>query len=299
MIFADLHNHTNYSDGDFIPQKLVKIAGKTGIKAIGITDHDTVGGLNEAVIAGKHNGIEVIPGVEVSIRIKQTFFTGTLHLLCYFSEKRVQDEKFMARFQSILANGRGSTLVNARVKEINKVFGPKGKDPILSRDITFEDISCYSNNASSRHFAIALKEKHHIKSKDTINAIISNNSPAYLPSGIDLNQVSGFIKKEKLLAVLAHPAAGSFPGGGHYKEVLPKVEVVEELLPEFLDAGVKGIEVYYPGHDKAHEVQMLSWAKKYDLVATGGSDCHDAKVRPFGISGISEHDFIIFKRSLI
>jgi len=161
--------------------------------------------------------------------------------------------------------------------------------------MVFEEISFYSKNASRRHFALALQEKHNILEKDTRNLIIGNESPAYLPSGVELAEVANFIKKYKVLSVLAHPAAGSFPGGGHYKEVLPKVEVVEKLLPEFLDAGIKGIEVYYPGHDSKHEALMLSWASQYNLLVTGGSDCHDEKERPFGIKGLTETDFLKFK----
>jgi len=295
MIFADLHNHTNFSDGDFSPEKLIRMAKKSDVKAIGVTDHDTLAGLDKAVDAGKKSGIEVIPGVEVSIRFKRPFFKGTLHVLCYFSKKKLNDGSFKKAFWKILENGRGDNLVKARLKEINRVFGPGGETPILSKPMVFEEISFYSKNASRRHFALALQEKHNILEKDTRNLIIGNESPAYLPSGVELAEVANFIKKYKVLSVLAHPAAGSFPGGGHYKEVLPKVEVVEKLLPEFLDAGIKGIEVYYPGHDSKHEALMLSWASQYNLLVTGGSDCHDEKERPFGIKGLTETDFLKFK----
>jgi len=91
--------------------------------------------------------------------------------------------------------------------------------------------------------------------------------------------------------VLAHPAAGSFPGEGHYKEVLPPLEIVTRLLSEVLDAGVKGLEVYYPGHSPEHQVLLLSWAEKYDLLVTGGSDCHDSAKRPLGTAGVNEQEF--------
>ena len=157
-IFADLHNHTTASDGDFIPEQLVKRAKALGIKAIGITDHDTLEGLKNAVLAGEKYKIEVIPGVEVSIRFKRSFFTGTLHLLCYFKSARLLDDKFVKDFQNVLAQGRGGNLSRARVDEINKNFGPAGKTALLKRDLAFEDISAFSNNATRRHFALALKE---------------------------------------------------------------------------------------------------------------------------------------------
>ncbi|MBC8439807.1 MAG: PHP domain-containing protein [Deltaproteobacteria bacterium] len=297
-IFADLHNHTTASDGDFIPEQLVKRAKALGIKAIGITDHDTLEGLKNAVLAGEKYKIEVIPGVEVSIRFKRSFFTGTLHLLCYFKSARLLDDKFVKDFQNVLAQGRGGNLSRARVDEINKNFGPAGKTALLKRDLAFEDISAFSNNATRRHFALALKEFFGIMDMDIINTIIGNNSPAYLPSGIKLEEIIHFIRDNHILAVLAHPAAGSFTGKGHYKEVLPSLEIVKQILPEFIAAGIQGLEVYYPGHIKEHQELMKSWAEKYNLLLTGGSDCHDGIERPVGVSGISESEYIIFKESL-
>jgi len=297
-IFADLHNHTTASDGDFTPDQIVKTAKKIGIKAIGITDHDTLEGLEHAVAAGKKYNIDVICGVEVSIRFKRDYFTGTLHLLCYFSDVRLLEDQFVKRFKKILAQGRGEKLVKARINEINKIFGPGSKKALLKRDLKFKDISSLSDNATRRHFAIALKEGFGIIDVDTISAIIGNDSPAYLPSGIELEEVIEFIREHNIFSVLAHPAAGSFPGKGHYKEVLPPVEIVERILPEFIEAGIKGLEVYYPGHTKEYERLMISWAEKYQLLKTGGSDCHDGIERPTGVTGISESEYRLFKEAI-
>ena len=297
-IFADLHNHTTASDGDFTPDQMVEQAETLGVKAMGITDHDTLEGLKNAVAAGKKYDIEVICGVEVSIRFKRSYFTGTLHLLCYFLSARLLDEQFVKGFKNILAKGRGEELVRARVNEINKIFGPGRKKALLKRNLKFEDICVLSDNATRRHFSIALKEDFGITDADTINAIIGNDSPAYLPSGIKLEEVVDFIRGNHILAVLAHPAAGSFPGKGHYKEVLPPLEIVQRILPEFIEAGIQGLEVYYPGHTKEHQDLMKSWAERYHLLITGGSDCHDGTERPTGVRGISESEFKLFKKAL-
>ena len=127
-IFADLHNHTQASDGDFTPAQLVKKAMEKSVPVLGITDHDTLGGLKEGVLAGEKYGIDVIPGVEVSIRFKRPLFTGTLHLLCYFLPGLLNDKEFSDDFNSILADGRGEKLVRARIDGINKAFGPGGTD---------------------------------------------------------------------------------------------------------------------------------------------------------------------------
>lgn len=299
VIFADLHNHTQASDGDFSPRQLVARAKELGLKAIAITDHDTLKGIEPGLAAGEQADIQVIPGVEVSVRFCRPFFTGTLHLLCYFSKQRLSDPVFVDEFETILSKGRGEGLVRARIARINAEFGPSSVVPLLVRNLVFQDIADYSTNASRRHFARALSEKMGIADNSTITRIIGNASPAYLPSGIELNDVAQFMKKQPLLAVLAHPAAGSYPGKGHYKEVLPPVEIVETLLPEFLAAGLQGIEVFYPGHTKKLQDILLGWATRYDLLITGGSDCHDGSERPLGVAGITEPLFRRFEAALV
>lgn len=298
-IFADLHNHTTASDGDFSPGDLVARAAGMGIKAIGVTDHDTLAGLESALDAGKKEGIEVFPGVEISVRFKRDFFTGTLHVLTYFSKALLNDSGFVTRLQNLLSQGRGPGLVRARIEKINEVFGPGSRSALLSRALTFEDIAAYSDNASRRHFAMALDKKLGISNKEIITRIIGNDSPAYLPSGVALDQVKAFLKTEPVVGVLAHPAAGSFPGEGHYKEVLPPLETVSRLLPEMLDAGVKGLEVHYPGHIPDHQTLLLSWAQEYDLLVTGGSDCHDDANRPLGTAGVDEQEFMRLKQEVL
>ncbi len=299
LIFADLHNHTKASDGDFTPGQLVVRAAEMGLGAVAITDHDTLKGIEPGLAAGRQAGIRVIPGVEVSVRFRRSFFTGTLHLLCFFSENRLSDPGFVDAFETILSKGRGESLVRARIARINKEFGPSGKTPILTRDLEYQDIAELSSNASRRHFALALSETLGVTDRETVHEIIGNDSPAYLPSGIALEEMAGFMQTHPLLAVLAHPAAGSFPGKGHYREVLPPVETVNTLLPEFLAAGLKGLEVFYPGHTQKHQELLLSWAKQYDLLVTGGSDCHDASARPLGVAGITKSDFQRFEAALM
>ncbi len=297
-IVADLHNHTTFSDGEFTPEELVGKAKALGIRAISITDHDTLAGLKTAIKTGEKLGIEVIAGVEISIRFKKPFFKGTLHLLCYFSSDMINDKEFMAEMTLALAKGRGERLVRARISEINRFFGPKGKTPLLLREMEFQDISRLSSNATRRHFALALRESFGIKDNETVHAIIGNDSPAYLPSGTELEDVRGIILKKGTLCVLAHPAAGSFPGKGHYKEVLPPLDIVLQILPEFLEAGIHGLEVYYPGHTKEHQAFLKSLAELNHLFITGGSDGHDGADRPIGVEGLTGSEYKIFKAAL-
>lgn len=300
-IIADLHNHTTVSDGEYSPTELVARAKELDLKAVGITDHDTIDGVAEAIQAGDRYDIKVVPGVEVSLAFKRSYFVGTMHLLLYFSPALLNDTKFTDLLNGILSQGRGLSLIEARVNAINEEFGPQGKQPMLSHPLQSGELTSYSLNVTRRHFALALKEKHGIADKDQINQIIGNSSPAYIPSGVDMKLLTPLLSQYPVLRILAHPAAGSFPGESHYKEVNPPLEIVEKLLPEFLNhhiIEIDGIEIYYPGHTHEHRLLLLEWVEKYRLIMTGGSDCHDRVQRPLGVAGVTQEELDVLLRKI-
>jgi 3',5'-nucleoside bisphosphate phosphatase len=288
---ADLHNHTVASDGEYTPQELVDKARELGLTAVGVTDHDTLAGLDEALEAGEKAGITVVPGVEVSLRFRRPNFVGTLHYLLYIPRDLLQDEAFRQMAMDIFSQGRGAGLVRARVQAINEEFGPQGRTPLLQRELTAEEIEALSPNVTRRHFAGALSQNHGLD-KAQVSMLIGNDSVSYVPSGIDPLQLTPLLHEyPQLVRVFAHPAAGSYPGESLYREVLPDVEIVDALMPEFLDEdvlGLDGLEVYYPGHVQEHRELISQWAEEYDLIETGGSDCHDRVDRPLGVAGVDQ-----------
>lgn len=157
-IVCDLHNHTTASDGDYSPTEIVELAGSLGLRAIGITDHDSIAGLEEACAAGSRSGLDVIPGVGVSLRYRRPIFTGTLHLLLYFAQRRLADSAFKNALNGILAQGRGANLLRDRLTAINAEFGPKGSEPRLVRDLTLGEVTSHGHNITRRHFALELQE---------------------------------------------------------------------------------------------------------------------------------------------
>lgn len=293
---ADLHNHTIASDGEYTPTELVVEARDLGLTAVGVTDHDTLDGLDEALAAGEAAGIIVVPGVEVSLRFRRPYFVGTLHYLLYIPRDLLADGEFRQLAMNTFGKGRGPGLVRARVAAINAEFGPDGNQPILKRDLTADEIEALSPNVTRRHFALALKENHGL-GKEQISSLIGNDSVSYVPSGIEPSQLTPLLHKyPQLVRVFAHPAAGSYPGESLYREVLPPVEIVDRLMPEFLDddlLGLDGLEVNYPGHVAEHREMMAEWAREYGLIQMGGSDCHDRMDRPLGVAGVSQEELDI------
>ena len=126
---------------------------------------------------------------------------------------------------------------------------------------------------------------------------MANQSPAYVPSGIDPGNLLPLRQKYPMLIFLAHPAAGSFPPPSHYCEVLPPWPTVAGLMPEFLadePIGIDGLEIEYPGHREIEKQTLRELADKHKLLASGGSDGHDLENRPYGVCGIGEKDLSNF-----
>ena len=297
-IHADLHNHTTCSDGELSPRELVAAARDRGIPVIAVTDHDTIEGVAEAVASGKEFGVTVVCGVEATVRFVTVLFRGSLHLLIYFPEPLLQDEAFVRGITDLLAMGRGEALTTARIEAINREFGPCGVNPMLARPLTESDVYRHGHRISRRHFALALNDLG-ITDTAQVSTILGNDSPAYIPSGIPIEPIGPFLKRWPVVAVLAHPAAGSFPGESHYKEVLPPIEVVEQLLPEFLAIGIEGLEIPYPGHTIELQERLRQIMTEKGLrVVTGGSDCHDRTGRPLGVAGITEAEYEVLRKRL-
>ncbi len=283
---ADLHNHTTASDGDFSPTELVQRYAALGVNTIAVTDHDTVAGVREALDAGLEADLDVLAGVEVTLRFSEELFRGSLHLLLYFDSALLDDPAFLELAAATFAKGRGDSLVQARLVEINRYFGPAGVEPLLPRELTADDLYSQTDQVSRRHFAVAL-EGLGIGDRDTISHIIGNDSPAYIPSGMTFEDLAPLLEAYPFVRVFAHPAAGSFPGDSHYKEVLPPLETVVELLPRFLELGIDGFEVQYPGHTPELSAAVEALRAEHGLpIATGGSDCHDETARPPGTAGV-------------
>ncbi len=299
-IVADLHNHSRASDGELTPAAVVKQAAEKGFKAISLTDHDTLAGIKEGVLMGKEAGIEVIPGIELTLRLKRAEFVGSLHLLIYFRPELLNDQDFIITIEALFAAGRGRALVRERVAAINHHFGPAAttaKDLILKRDLTVAEVEKLGPNITRRHFARVLSENHQLD-QSQVKKIIANQSPAYLPSGVNPEKLLPLRKKFPLLIFLAHPAAGSFPPPSHYREVLPPWPTVAKLLPEFTapePIRIDGLEIEYPGHREIDKQKLREIAAGKNLLISGGSDGHDLTERPYGVSGIGAEDFARFK----
>ena len=262
--YIDLHSHSTHSDGSLTPQELVSAAAERNVSILALTDHDTVSGIGEAMDAGLHKGVEVLPSIELSVRRDP----GTMHLLGYFVDHESEDFlERLAGVQKIRAERNLLILEN-----LNK----------LGISLTFEEVAEEADGGQigRPHFARALIKKGTVKSFDeAFRKFLADGAPAYVRRD-SLEPAEGIrlIHDAGGLAVLAHP-----------RSLAVKMEEgFETVLAGLADAGLDGIEVYCSSQGSKESEFYKSMALKYDLFSTGGSDFHGAgkAMAELGILGV-------------
>ncbi len=241
---ADLHTHTYYSDGILSPDELLTKASSFGMKAIAITDHDTIDGAVEGSrIAGKHN-IEVIIGCEFSCYENEKEY----HILGYNLDPDNQN------LQIHLKNYRN--VRHFRAKNIHKKLDEFGYK------IDFQDILDIAGAApiTRPHIAQALVKNGLIPTmKEAFIKLIGDGCPAYQPKALfSVKNCISLINNSGGLAVIAHPRNYIDPN----------------TLYTFIEQGLDGIEVYHPSHSQEQVKYYHYVASQYWLLETGGSDFH-------------------------
>ena len=250
MDYIDLHTHSNASDGSFPPQEVVRLAKERRLKALALTDHDTIDGLPEAMAAGQEFGIEVIPGVEISAR----HANGSMHILGYFLD---YESELLARRLAVLQKAR---------KDRNPQIIAKLND--LGIPLTMAQVERISGRGQvgRPHIARALYEGRYVRSlQEAFDVYLGNNGRAYVSKfRFPPEEALAMIRDAHGIPVLAHP----FTLG------LPTSETLRPLLQELMALGLAGMECYYPEHSSVQQALYLSLAGELGLLVTGGSDFH-------------------------
>ena len=241
---ADLHIHTNASDGRLSPLTVIELAQKENLSYIAITDHDTVEGL-QRIPRDTHCVLTVIPGIEFSTDLPQR----EVHILGYYIDINHPE------LQEQLTILKSSRLGRAR-KMVAKVIE-------LGYAIDFEQVLAISGQASTLgrpHIARALVEKNYFPSVSTAFAVLlEQGRPAYVPHyKLSPAHIIALIRKAGGIPVLAHPG----------------LIADDSIVIAMIRAGILGLEVYHPQHNKTEVQKYLQIAQDYKLTVTGGSDFH-------------------------
>jgi len=243
-MYADLHLHTHFSDGTYSPKQVVGQAQSHGLAAMALTDHDTVEGCMPAALACEEAGIEFVPGTELTAEQEG----NELHILGYFIDtqnSRLLNE--IARFQGVRQNR-----IREMVARLQQLRVP------LEVESVFALANCRAPGRP--HVARALVQAGLCASLDeAFERFLKKNRPAWVPkfkmsaaSAIELIHQAGGV------AVLAHPGLNRS----------------DEVIPGMAEAGLDGIECFHTKHSTATSEHYLEIADRFELLVTGGSDCH-------------------------
>ena len=239
----DLHVHTTASDGTCTPAEAVRKAAALGLRALAITDHDTVSGHQEAIAAGKALGVEVVPGIEVSTR-----YGTAVHILGYYVEALVP----------VLQE-----LVHDRDTRNEKIAALMAADGLPVR---YEEMQARFGTAIGRpHFGRVLMELGLAESvSDAFRRYLGRDQRYFVPRRIlDIDSSVEGIVQSGGIPVLAHPF--------QYKK---NDAELRELIEHCMAHGLRGMECRYSGYDAGQTAYLEALAEEYGLVKTGGSDFH-------------------------
>ena len=254
LYMIDLHVHTTASDGQYSPTEIIQKAAEKKIKAIAITDHDTISGLKEAETEAKNHDLIFIPGVELNIN----FPVGEFHLLGLGFKKISDSLSNLLNFLQENRDTRNLTMIQKMQAD--------------GVDISLEEIkNDFPNTVIGRpHIAAELVKKKIVKnSQQAFNKYLAKGKPWYASRiGLNLDEAIVAIKESDGIPVIAHPMSLYISWGK-----LP------ETLQDFYERGVCGLEAFHPGARVTECLRLEELARKIGYFVTAGSDFHGEKIR--------------------
>jgi hypothetical protein len=244
MKFADLHLHSHFSDGTYLPAELAAHAQRCRLAAIALTDHDSVEGCPETALACAAAGVEFIAGTELTAEQDES----ELHLLGYFID--MQNPTLLTRIARCQAVRQDR--IREMVARLNRLKVP------LSAEAVFALANCQAPGRP--HVARALVKAKLCSSLDeAFERFLKRNRPAWVPKfKMSAVEAIGLIHQAEGVAVLAHPGLNR----------------TDDVIPSLVEAGLDGIECFHTKHSTATSEHYLELADRFDLLVTGGSDCH-------------------------
>lgn len=248
MAFCDLHTHSTFSDGTCTPEELLRQAQQLQLSSVVLCDHNTVAGLPTFVAAGEKYKVEAVPAVEFSTQYGET----ELHILGLF----IRPEKY-AQVTSLLEE-----LLRAKEQSNIALLQKLASVGIV---LDYEKIKAQSGNYVNRAVIGAeMARLGYVASvPEAFKQYLSESRGFYVPPRrLASYEAIRFIKSIGAAAVLAHPLLNLNEAG------------LREFLPEAMEAGLDGMEVYYSKYSPEETALAEGIAAEFQLLPSGGSDYH-------------------------
>jgi 3',5'-nucleoside bisphosphate phosphatase len=245
MRFADLHLHTYHSDGTRSPREVIDLSHGSGIDIVAISDHDNLAAYFDIKSYADERGVTLIPATELSCGYEGI----DVHILAYaFNPFDERIDERLARFREVRQR-RGSAMV-ARLKSLGCEIDPKRVDELAG------------GGALGRpHVARAMVEAGYVASvSEAFDRYLGTGRPAYIEKArFEINEALELIHSSGGVLSIAHPTL--------YLDH-------ERIVPELLDAGIDGVEVFHPDVDDENCERYRNLARFRGKFVTGGSDDH-------------------------
>ncbi|MGB9552954.1 MAG: PHP domain-containing protein [bacterium] len=265
----DLHTHSTASDGSLSPSELVLEAKMSGVTVLGLTDHDTLSGVEEAQEKARELGVEFVPGIEFSTEVEES----EIHILGYHLNPSPDLSSMLERLRE------------SRMERIHLMLK---KLQALKIEIDLRDVIKETKDGvyGRPQVAIALVRKGYVSSvEEAFQKYLGMGKPAYVPHfKISPWEAIELIREARGIPVYAHPG----------------VTARDDLIPSFIKSGLLGLEVFYPEHDQQTTAKYLNLCRSFSLLVTGGSDFH-GEARPgvrLGHPSLPEEHYLEFKAFL-
>ena len=259
---ADLHVHSNASDGTDPPAEVMRRAARAGLDVVALTDHDTVAGHAQARRA-LPGSLILVPGMELSCQLdgnsrgvpggSSPRGQHSMHLLAYLFDP--DDPDLAAQTQRI----RDDRVLRAQAM-VDRLID-------LGVPITWDDVAAIAGSAvvGRPHIARAMAASGAIASPDQAftRDWIADGGRAYVDRyALEPARAIGLVRAAGGVAVVAHPRAN--------RDLL----VTDEQIAGLAAAGLAGVEVFHPDQPEAEQASLLGLTRDLGLIATGGSDDH-------------------------
>lgn len=256
--YIDLHTHSTASDGIYSPTELLQRAREIGLRVLALTDHDTTGGLDEAMQAANALDMELVPGIEINTDVAG----GEVHVLGYYPEYQRPE------FQAVL-----KVLRDARERRGQRMVELLNEQGI---NVAWERVREIAQGAVGRpHVAKALLEAGYVQTiGEAFDKYIGTGCYAYVPRyRLTPDDAVHLIASANGLPVIAHPLD------------LPGLAELRNWLPGLVAAGMVGLETYYGPYTSEDERALRALADEYNLIPTGGTDFHGPGIHPTPLGG--------------
>tara|TARA_B100000427_G_scaffold275477_1_gene244018 strand:- start:1815 stop:2642 length:828 start_codon:yes stop_codon:yes gene_type:complete len=246
-MYADLHIHTDFSDGIYSPKEILLKTEKSRLKKIAITDHDNFSGSIQAsnIIKESNFSFELIPGVEFSC----SNGVEEYHIVGLFID-----------FENYEINNLISMMQLKRLDAIKKIVKFLDSQNIK---LSLEDVIANSKGSIGRpHIALELIKKGYVRSvNEAFEKFLSNNHIKNIkePRMTVLEAIEA-IKKSNGVSILAHPNI--------------KGKNLKKTINSFKELGLSGVEVHSPRYGLNRQKELLQICDNLNLVISGGSDFH-------------------------